>query len=313
MDAAARLGYRPNLMARSLITRRSKIIGVAVGYLFNPFYPALLNQLSHKLEAMGYRVLLFVSNPGESSDPILEEVLCYRLDAVILVAADLSSHFDEECRQAGVPVVLINRKTESTTISNVTCANAEGAEAIARFLIAGDHRRFAYVAGIANSSTNRDRETAFNQYLTAQGFDPPMRVAGNYTFDDAAQAARDLLNLSVRPDAIFCCNDFMALAVINVARCEFGLNIGGDISIVGFDNISPSDWPTFALTTYEQPMEKMVDQAIEILQQRLEEAESICTQHVLPGTLVVRGSARIPPTGVTEVDGRLVWTDDVTT
>ena len=310
MEAAARLGYRPNLMARSLITRRSKIIGVAVGYLYNPFYPALLNQLSHKLEAMGYRVLLFVSNPGESSDPILEEVLCYRLDAVILMAADLSSHFDEECRQAGVPVVLINRKTESTTISSVTCANAEGAETIARFLVAGGHRRFAYVAGMANSSTNRDRETAFNRYLAEQGFDPPMRAVGNYTFDDAAQAARDLLNRCDRPDAIFCCNDFMALAVINVARCEFGLDIGRDISIVGFDNIAQSDWPTFALTTYEQPTQKMVDQAIEIVQQRVEKAESVCTQHVLPGELVVRSSARTPSTGMVERGGRLIWTGD---
>ncbi|MGI4982492.1 MAG: LacI family DNA-binding transcriptional regulator [Janthinobacterium lividum] len=167
--AAKTLGYRPNLIARSLITRRSNTVGVAVPDMGNPFYPSVLQALSEALAVSGYRVLLFTTHSSASSDPILEEVLRYRLDALILVSTSLSSGFADECRQVGLPVVLLNRTTARPTVSSVTGDNRAGACAIARFLLDGAHRRYAFIAGLESSSTSHDREAAFTATLNAAG------------------------------------------------------------------------------------------------------------------------------------------------
>jgi DNA-binding LacI/PurR family transcriptional regulator len=305
--AAGQLNYRPNLIARSMITRRSHIIGVAMTYLENQFYPAVLEALSAAFEAIGYRVLLFTAKPGEPSDPILEEVLRYRVDALVLASISLSSRFDEECRNAGIPVILLNRKTKSTSVSSVTGDNRNGARAIAAFLVAGGHERFAYVAGLRNSSTSRDREMGFTKYLVAQGRQPPVCVTGHYDFDKAAKAARGLFAERDRPDAVFCANDHTAFAVMGVAQA-CGLRPGHDVSIVGFDDVRPASWPMVDLTTFVQPIGPMVERVVSIVQSQLAHPDDPARQEVIPGTLVVRGSARVPTSGVTGPAERRVWT-----
>ncbi|MDB5370258.1 MAG: LacI family transcriptional regulator [Roseomonas sp.] len=306
-EAAARLGYRPNLIARSLITRRSTIVGVAVAYLENPFYPAVLEALSNALEGAGYRVLLFTARPGENADPILEEVLRYRVDALVLASASLSSHFAEECRQAGVPVVLLNRRTESGGVSTVTGDNRAGAGTVARFLAAGGHRRCAFIAGLESASTSREREAGFSGALAALGLPPAAREVGHYDFTAALEATRRLLALPLPPDAIFCANDHMALAAINVARAEFGLEMGQALSVVGFDDAGPAAWPLFGLTSYAQPVRPMAERVVAILRRHLEEPEAEAVQEVVPGALMVRASARLPAEGVMEQGGRRIW------
>ncbi|MBO1075886.1 LacI family DNA-binding transcriptional regulator [Roseomonas marmotae] len=306
-EAAARLGYRPNLIARSLITRRSSIIGVAAAYLENPFYPAMLEALSTALEGAGYRVLLFTARPGESSDPILEEVLRYRLDALVMASASLSSRFALECRQAGIPVVLLNRRTEDGATSSVTGDNHGGAALIARFLAAGGHRRPAFIAGLENASTSREREAGFREALAALGLPPPLRAVGHYDFAEAARAARELLSAPERPDALFCANDHMAFAALGVARREFGLEPGREVSIIGFDDAGPASWPVVDLTTYAQPIQPMAARVLSILSHHLADPAAPAVGAVMPGELVLRGSARLPPQGVVTQEGRLVW------
>lgn len=307
MEAAATLGYRPNLAARSLITRRSGIIGVAVSYLENQFYPRVLEALSQALSQAGYRILLFTGKRQGSSDPVLEEVMRYRVDAILLLSANLSSHFDAECQKAGIPVVLLNRTTDSAKVWSVAGNNDGGARAIASFLVAGKHRRFAFMAGLENASTSREREKGFSRYLALEGFAPPQRVVGHYDFEAACAAARQIFSTTMRPDALFCANDHMALAAINVARIEFGLEVGRDISIVGFDDAGPAAWPLFDLTTYVQPVDAMVAEVVEIVKQRLSNPGLVAERRVVPGWLAVRGSARRPRRGVVMQDGVPIW------
>jgi DNA-binding LacI/PurR family transcriptional regulator len=310
LQAAAALGYRPNLVARSLITRRSNIIGVAMAYLENQFYPSVLEALSEAFGRLGYRVLLFTARQGESSDPILEEVLRYRVDALVLASASLSSRFDVECQQAGVPVVLLNRRTESLSVSSVTGDNRGGARTIAAFLAAGGHARFAYMAGLENSSTSREREEGYATFLAAQGLGAPLRVCGHYDFAAAAVAARRLFSGPDRPDAVFCANDHMALATINVARAEFGLEVGREVSIVGFDDAGPAAWPLFSLTTYVQPIRAMVEQLVAMTCARLADPSAPAERKIVPGHLAVRSSARLPDRGIRLVDGERSWRCD---
>lgn len=307
LEAARQLGYRPNLVARSLITRRSSIIGVAMAYLENQFYPSVLEALSDAFGRRGYQIMLFRTRQGESSDPILEEVLRHKVDALVMASASLSSRFDVECQQAGVPVVLLNRRTESASISSVTTDNRKGAETIAAFLAAGGHQRFAFMAGLGNSSTSQERQEGYAAWLRAHGFKEPARIAGHYDFERAAAATRTLLAGPERPDALFCANDHMALAAINVARGELGLDVGREISIVGFDNAGPGAWPLFGLTTYAQPIQAMVDQVVAITCERLADPAAEAVRKVMPGSLAVRSSARLPPTGIVLRQGQQIW------
>lgn len=304
--AARELGYRPNAIARMLSTSRSQLVGVVIPPLDNPFYPALLEALSAAFGRSGYRLLLFTSQAQQSFDPLLSEVLSSRVDALIMVAAAISSSFADECKQSGLPVILLNRKTDSRNVSSVVGASRVGAETIAKFLRAGGHRRYAFIAG-SESSTSRDREDAFKKYLAKHDLKLHARVDGNYSFEQTRIAMRKLLLMKQRPDAIFCVNDHTAFSAINVAKVEFGLELGRELSIVGVDDSEMAGWPVFDLTTYGQPIAIMADHAVEIIRMQLD-GKSEPTEVVVPGELVVRGSARVPKWGVSGPAERRIWT-----
>ena len=306
-QAAAELGYRPNRLARSLITSRSNLIGVVVPGLDNPFYAAVVEQLGLAFEPLGYRLLLFSLHDRDRSDPVLAEVLSYRVGALVLVSAQLSSRLAVECRAIDLPVVQLNRRVDDGDIPSVTSDNRQGAEAIAAFLLAGGHRRIGFIAGDPSSSTSRDREAAFVEALARQGMSCMARETGHFTFDGGARAARRMLGAHPGVEAIFCANDMMALAALGVAGSEFGRRPGSDLSIVGYDDIAPAGWPSFGLTTYIQPVVKMVQQAAEILCRQLDDPDAEVADCVVKGRLIVRDSARLPPAGLVERDGERVW------
>jgi DNA-binding LacI/PurR family transcriptional regulator len=305
--AATALGYRPNLIASSLITGKSRIVGVVVPGLNNPFYAALVDALSAALSLRDYRVMLFTARHGTSADPILEEILRYRLDALVLVSAQLSSRLADECAEVGLPVVMVNRKTDSESVSSVTGDNRAGAACIGAFLLAGSHHSFAFMAGLDSSSTSRDREAGFCERLYQAGVAPPLKVHGSYTVEAAARATRALLKADTRPDAIFCANDQMAMAAIDVARSEFGVDVGRALSIVGFDDTQLAASPAYRLTTFSQPLDEMVDSALAILIDARSGRDSSAGPRIVSGHLVVRDSARLPPNGLKQVGGRTVW------
>ncbi len=297
LAAAAQLGYRPNLVARSLITRRSNLVGVAMSYMDNQFYPAILEAMSAGFQTRGYRVVLFTPGDGGEADPVLDEVLRFGVDAVILASAKVTSRFAESCARARIPVILLNRRTPSTSFSSVTGENETGGRAIAEFLLGGAHRRIAFMAGLEDASTSREREKGFTTRLREAGHPPPARAIGAYDFEKARAATRKLLRADASLDAIFCANDHMAFAAIETARTEFGRNIGRDLSIVGFDDVGPAAWPCFDLTTYAQPVAEMAGRVIAVTLDHLDRQPDVPVQETVAGRLVVRGSARTPNKG----------------
>ena len=294
VEAARALNYRPNLIARSLITQRSRLIGVGMAYMENQFYPTILEALSEGFAAEGYRVLLFTPGPDGDPDPILDEVLRFQVAAIILASARMTSHFAEECAQARVPVVLFNRRTENPAVSSITGQNRVGGRTIGSFLAAGGHARFAFVAGLEDSSTSREREQGFREALAEAGAGLAQRVVGQYDFAAAREAARTLFARQDRPDAVFCANDHTAFAVMQTARAEFGLEVGRDVSIVGFDDVGLAAWPAFDLTTFSQPVRPMARRVVEVTLGRIEGGDDDPVHDTVPGELVVRMSARRP-------------------
>lgn len=295
LAAAEQVGYRPNMIARSLMRGRSNMVGVGVGNLANPFLSTALDALSIKLSEEGLKLLLFTANTDSVTRASITEVLQYRLDALILMASTLPDELARQCQRERVPVVLFNRcGAVDSQVSSVIGQNYLGGRSLASFLVAGQHRRFAFIAGIAESQPSHEREAGYTEYLLESGYEAPRREIGAFTYAEASAATRRLLLARDRPDAIFCANDLMALAAIDVARSEFGIAVGRDLSIVGFDDISAAGWPSFSLTTFAQSTEAMVDATVDIVQRVRGGSEPI--RRVIDGSLVIRTSARLPST-----------------
>ena len=293
--AAEELGYRPNVLARSLITGKSRIIGLVVAYLENQFYPDALEKLSKSLQERGYHVLVFMARlNNENADQILEELLDYQVDGIIMASVSMSANLSRRCENAGIPVVLFNRRQEDNSLSSITSNNVNGGKKVAQFLIAGGHKRIAHIAGWEGASTQRDRELGFMSELDAQNVRLFDREVGDYHFESAQEATRRMFSKKTKPDAVFVGNDHMALAVMECIRYEFGLRVPQDVSIVGYDDVELASWPSYALTTIRQPSNRMVAETVTVLMNSIEKKSTQPHRVEIDSPLIVRNSARVP-------------------
>jgi DNA-binding LacI/PurR family transcriptional regulator len=289
--AAKTLGYRPNLLARSLIKGKSGIVGVVIGNPRYPYFLTALDVLSARLSQAGRHILVYTAEEASTADVPVEDLLKYRVDALLLMAAGLSPELAERCRDEGVPVISFGRSALKTrAVASVVGDNVSGAAKIAEHLVQQGYRRLALMAGSPEIATGREREAGFVDYLAAQGLPAPERDGGEFRRDAAFAAARRLLSRTPRPDAIFCANDDMALAAIEVARYEFGLEIGRELGVAGFDDIEQASWPSFDLTTYTLPVDLMIEKTAGML--LADAGAELPAYTVIDGALRVRGSTR---------------------
>jgi DNA-binding LacI/PurR family transcriptional regulator len=291
--AAAELGYRPNVLARSLITGRSRIIGLVVAYLENYFYPEVVERLSVALQEQGYHVLVFMAAPTVGDvEGVLQEILDYQVDGIVLASVSMSSVLAEQCQSLDIPVVLFNRDQDDSRLSSVTTDNRAGGRALADLLVSLGHQRIAYIAGFEGASTQRDRELGFREGLAAAGQELFARGIGNFQHPLAQEAARRMFDCAKPPDAVFVCNDHMAFAVMDVLRFELGLRIPEDVSVVGFDDVPPAAWPAYNLTTFRQRVNRMVAETVSTLIDRIEAKNAEPRRVKIDGALIVRKSTR---------------------
>ena len=293
--AADELGYRPNVLARSLITGRSRIVGLVVAYLDNLFYPEAIEKLSKALQDQGYHALMFMAaNTGAETDAVLEDFLDYQVDAIVAASVSLSNDITRRCEAAGIPIVLFNRGQDDKRLSSVTSDNLTGGRRVAEFLLRGQHERIGYIAGWEGASTQRDREAGFLAGLAQGGASLTVRGEGGFDLEKARVAAREMFQGQSRPDAVFVANDHMAFAVMDVLRSELGLSVPGDVSVVGYDDVSLAAWPSYNLTTVRQCSNKMAAATVDALVARLDGSHEKAQQVLISGDLILRSSARIP-------------------
>lgn len=294
LEAARKLGYQPNAIARTLITKRSRIIGLVVSYLENQFYPVVLEGLSKQLRQHGYHLLLFCTDT-QDADELLVEILQYQVDGIVMASATLSSAVARACSEAGIPVVLFNRTARHSPSSSVTTDNVSGGRQVARLLCRGGHRRISFIAGLEDTSTSREREQGFLEELAEHRQRCFGRAVGDYRFDGAVRAALELFSANPRPDAVFVANDHMAIAVMDTLRQQLGLRVPEDVSVVGFDDVPQAAWGSYQLTTVRQPAHRMIDATVALLMKQLGNEQRQREDIVLPAELVLRKSARLPP------------------
>ncbi|GGE44279.1 LacI family DNA-binding transcriptional regulator [Actibacterium pelagium] len=292
--AAEELGYRPNSLARAMVSGRSRIIGLVVAYLENHFYPEALEKLSNALQERGYHVLVFLApNTAADIDNVVEEILDYQVDGIIAASVGMSTELSARCQAAGVPMVLFNRSQDGPEMSAVTSDNFAGGRKVAEFLLASGHRKIGYIAGWEGASTQRDREAGFVHKLAEEGVDLHARGVGNFKMEQAAEATRTMFAQDP-PEAVFVANDHMAFAVMDVLRSELGLKVPEDVSVVSYDDVPTAAWPAYNLTTVRQPANRMVSETVDILLDEIEGEAHGPRRVEIDGPLIIRGSARIP-------------------
>lgn len=299
-EAARKLGYRPNAIARTMITRRSRIIGVVMSYLENQFYPVVLEKLSQRLQRDGYHVLLFITDTRQT-DAVLAEILQYQVDGMVMASTEMSSALALRCEEAGIPVVLFNRiSSGSVNTSSVTTDNYQGGQLVGHYLASTGHARVAYIAGLEDTSTNQQRERGLRDALAEAKQSLFAHAVGNYDFEDAKAAARKLfsVNAEQRPDAVFVANDHMAIAVMDTLRIELGLRVPQDVSVVGFDDVKQATWGSYQLSSVVQDADAMIEATVGLLMEEMD-GENQNRAVVLPTRLVLRASSapRTPPKG----------------
>lgn len=293
--AAAELGYRPNMMARAMITGKSRIIGLVVAYLDNQFYPLALERLSNALQERGYHILVFTAtNAKGQATEVIQELLDYQVDGIITASVGMSSDLTERCAAAGIPVVMFNRGQDGADVGSVTSENVAGGRKIATFLASCGHKNIAHISGWEGSSTGRDRLKGFRDGLALHGMEPSAVIDGKYDRDIAAKAALDLIDGPNRPDAIFVGNDHMAFAVMDAVRTQAKLRVPDDIAIVGYDDVPLAAWPAYDLTTVRQPLNQMVYASVDMLLAQIAEGEIAPRRVEFDGPLIQRGSTLTP-------------------
>jgi len=298
MAAVEQLGYRPNVIARSLVSNSTNIIGLVVKRFTNPFYAQMIQDFTRALQEQGYWALVLNIAENEELEKALPMALQYRVDGLIITSATLSSHLAQECARSGTPVVMFNRYATEGDAHVVCCDNTLGGRLVADAFLDAGCSRIAFIAGEESSSTNRDRETGFVNRLQERGQALIFREsAGDYSYELGYQASVRLLQGAQRPDAVFCANDLIAMALLDLARCKLNIKVPEELSIIGFDDIPSAAWPGYNLTTVRQPFGMLVDSTIQVLLDAINNPGLETVQRVVPPTITWRESCRKPAAG----------------
>lgn len=290
MEAARKLGYKPSILPRILVTHRSQLVAIVIGGMYNPYYAEVFETFTRRLQEEGYQVLVFFVDHNEYFDEAIPIIMKYRVDAVISALSLLSPDAAAECEQMEVPVVLFNGKRQNKYVSSVCCDNAEGGRTIANLFHSKGAKSFAYISG-KETLANTDRQQGFIGRLAELDVEDVRVVEGDFKFDGGYTGAKSLFSDGPAPDAIFCANDLTAIGAMEYIRHELQLSVPDDVMVAGFDDAVFSEWPSVGVTTIRQHRQEMVDKAIDILKRQWSgDAPAQGALTLVPGTLVERAS-----------------------
>ena len=254
-DVARSCNYTPNLIAQSLRTRKTNTIGLTIPNIDNPFFATLSGVIINQLKKCGYNIIL--SDTMENVDNEVEALnsfLSRNVDGIIAVPVSSDPGYMEEI-SGTVPVVLIDRYFENTTLPYVCTDNYSGAYAAAEHLIARGYKRLLAIQGVPASMPNRERLRGFWQAVD-DNRDKGIRavVSGDsFSVENGYKEAMNALETDERPDAIFTFSNTILLGAIKAIR-ELGLRIPEDVAIISFDNNRFLDFLDPAITRIEQPI-----------------------------------------------------------
>ena len=286
LAAAEELGYRPNEFARSLITKQTKIIGLVMKGVQNPFYPEVLKQFTTSFKKFGYSILFVYTNNDEIQKEDIEILLNYNVAGVIITDASLSLKATEDFLKHQIPLVLFNRKIENSSFYTVCCNNLDASKHIAEYLVGKGCRDVVYISGNENTSTSKEREIGFTSVLEKNDIHYKKYVS-DYTYDGGYKTAQIIILENKLPQGIFVANDIMALGVVDALK-ENNIALPSKVKVIGFDNIEMASWSNYSLTTWEQPITEMVEETVTYLMSEIEVYTGFAENVEKDGSLIVR-------------------------
>ena len=295
--AAARLGYRPSALARSLRLQRTFTLGMLVPHIDNPLFPSIIKGVEQTARSRGYNLILCNTEDSSEREGEYLRVLRERqVDGIVIASSFMSDATIAELRHDGFPFVLVNRGTRGGDDLVVVVDNNMGtAEAIGHLVDLG-HSRIGIVAGPQTTMTGQQRLAAAKAALRERGVrleSSQVSVAESFSEEAGYRAARRLIHGGAPPTAIFCANDLVALGTLRAAR-EAGLDCPDQISLVGFNDIPFAELFAPPLTTVHVPQRELGELAAGLILAQIEQQPIPARRIVLDVHLVIRGSTAAP-------------------
>jgi LacI family transcriptional regulator len=294
LDVVQQLGYESSLVASSMRSRRTSVIGILVAD-FEPFSAEILKGVGVALADSRYDLLAYSGSRQRETNGwerrSLSRLSGTLIDGAIMVTPTVDT------TSAEIPVVAIDPHTGRADLPTVESDSFGGALQATRYLIELGHRRIGFLAGRPDLRSATLREAGYRQALADAGiqFNPALVRVGLYQRETTRAPAASLLSMTDRPTAVFAANDLSAIAIIQVAA-ELGLEVPGDLSVIGFDDIPEASQMNPALTTIRQPMKKLGATAAGMLVSLLN-GETLPQNHIRLPTGLVRRATTGPPRG----------------
>ena len=288
---ARRCNYSPSVAAQSLRTRRSNTIGLLLPSVANPYFADMASVIITELNSAGYTTI--VVDTMESEQRLSESarsLISRQVDGILAVPCG-EKGMDLEMLSAQIPVVLIDRYYEGTTLPYVTTNNYQGGLDATRHLLARGHRKISCIQGVQSSMPNKERVRGYVKAMEDEGLAQDIDIIGNeFSVQNGYLETKLLMSRQQRPTAIFALSNTIMLGALKAIR-EAGLRIPEDVALISFDNNLYMDYMTPSITRISQPVEDMAKLAVKILLDKIKGASNCGSQLRLSPIMVAGESA----------------------
>lgn len=298
-EAAREVGYKPNMMAQVFRSKKNHSILVLVPDMSNPFFARVTSGIQKAARARGYNVILGnTQGNAQTEHELAQLLLTSRTDGIIQLSARYPLDEHEKSTDTLQPIVNCCECVDDDSMPTVRLDNREAAKALVDYLAGMGHKRIGVISGPPESPLTRERMAGYCESLSAYGleYDERLVVEGDYSLEAGEAGIRQLLSRRDAPTAVFCFNDEMAFGAMRGIK-QAGLDVPGDVSVAGFDDLPFSRYMEPALTSVRQPSEDFGPAAVSQLF-KLMEGEAIRQRHkLMPFELAIRASTGAAPKG----------------
>ncbi len=295
--AMLELGYVANVTARALASGRTQAIGLLAQEIDNPFFSVVIKGIDHEFSGADYDLLLCTThNRREKEAEYVARLAHGMVDGLLIVLPHGLPAYVSQLRAEHFPFVLIDHDSEAPGCNVVNAANRPGTREGIAYLIGLGHRRIGFITGRLDVGATHRRLAGYRDALEAAGIprDDTLVVEGDFLEARGYDATIELLALPDRPTAIFASSDAAAFGVLGAAR-DAGLQVPGDLSVLGFDDIVEASYPSAALTTVRQPLREMGHVAVQRLMSVVADPTQPAERIVMETELIVRRTTAPPP------------------
>jgi len=296
LEAVAELDYRPNAMARGLVQRRTRMVGVVVSDLRNPFFGDVVSGIQTRARELTYRVIFSTGDrQKEFEAEAIESLLELRVDGLILAGPRIQLETLEDFGRSA-PIMVLFRPTADDWSDSITNDDVEGARIAVEHCASLGHTRIAHIDGGPGAGAQTRRE-GYEQAMHRLGLKQHILVvAGGFTEKPGRSGAQELLSKRPLPTAVFAANDLCAIGALNAFE-ESGLTVPEDLSLLGYDNTSVAALRHVSLTSIHQPSVEMGRMAVDRLFERIDQGRTEPIHEVVAPSLVVRDTTGTVPSG----------------